>query len=92
VKHRLPPVFWVESSLACITALLAFLTFLLPDWIELVFAVDPDRHSGSIEWKLVLMFVTVAALFAALARREKSRASLALSAENGLRSGRSEEC
>jgi hypothetical protein len=90
MKDRVPPLFWVESVLASITTLLAFLTVLWPDWIERVFAVDPDRHSGSIEWELVLVLLGTAALFAALARREWFRAPVALNVENGLRAGRSE--
>lgn len=80
---RLPPAFWGESALASIAALLAFLTIIWPDWIERALAVDPDRHSGAVEWGLVLVLVSAATLFAALARREWSAASLALSIENG---------
>jgi hypothetical protein len=76
VKHLVRSRFWVESVLAFIAALLAFVTVLWPDWIERVFGIDPDRHSGSIEWVLVLVLVAAATLFTALARREWYRASL----------------
>lgn len=92
MKDRLPPTFWGECVLASIAVVLAFLTTVWPDWLERACAFDPDHHSGSVEWSLILVLVAVAILFAALARREWSTASHALSAENGLRDGRSKGC
>jgi Flp pilus assembly pilin Flp len=88
VKDRLPPAFWGESALASIAILLALFTIHWPDWIERAFAFDPDHHSGSVEWGLILVLVAVAILFAALARGEWSTASHALSVENRLRGDR----
>jgi hypothetical protein len=53
------------------------LTLLVPDWIEVAFGVDPDRHSGSIEWAIALAPLAVAVAAGALASLEwlRSRAS-----------------
>ena len=73
--ERRPSFFFcLECALGCMAGLLALLTALWPDWIERVFVVDPDRHSGSIEWEFIVALVAVAAL----ARHEWSRASGAL--------------
>jgi len=77
--HR--SIFWIEAVVASITGLLAVTTVLWPDWIELVIGIDPDHHSGSIEWGLIVALLFGSMVFAALARREWQRTSLA--AENG---------
>lgn len=62
--------FWLESIMATITGILFVITIVWRDWIEIVFRVDPDRGSGSLEWMIVgVLFVVTVALFA-LARRE----------------------
>jgi hypothetical protein len=55
MRKRLRPAFWIESVMACLTAFLALLSLLTPDWIEVVFGIDPDRHSGSVEWGIVVV-------------------------------------
>ena len=35
--------------------ILAFLTLIVRDWIEVVFRVDPDAHNGTAEWLIVLL-------------------------------------
>lgn len=45
--------FWVEACLATLTAVSALVTQLWPNWIELVFRVDPDHGNGSLERVLV---------------------------------------
>ena len=62
--------FWIEAGLAALSAILFVLTLSVPDWIEAVFGVDPDRGSGSLEWVFVAGFVLTTALFSLLARRE----------------------
>ena len=71
--------FWVEAGLAALSGFLFALTLVLPDWIEAVFGVDPDQHSGSLEWVItaVLGVTTVAAVV--LARREWERRTFGLS-------------
>jgi hypothetical protein len=45
------------------------LTAAQPDWIEAVFGVDPDRHSGAVEWVVVAGCALVTVTLIALARR-----------------------
>jgi hypothetical protein len=68
VKHR--HRFWWEIVLACLSAVLAVLTAFVPDWIELVFQVDPDGGSGSVEWLVVVALAGCAVISAWAARRE----------------------
>jgi hypothetical protein len=70
MRKRLRPAFWIESVMACLTAFLALLTLLTPDWIEVVFDIDPDSHSGSVEWGIVVVCCVATAICYALARRE----------------------
>jgi hypothetical protein len=76
MQKRLSSIFWVESVVASLSALLAVLTLVRRDWIEGVFGIDPDHHNGSFEWKLVVALFLAAFLFATLARREWYRASV----------------
>jgi hypothetical protein len=65
--------FWVECALAGLAAVLAVLTAIWPDWIELLFDADPDGGNGSAEWGIVIAFVAAAIIFAVLARFEHRR-------------------
>ena len=65
--------FMGEAGLAGICAALALLTTVWPDWIEALLGVDPDRHSGTVEWSIVLILSMVAIVFGALARFEWRR-------------------
>jgi hypothetical protein len=60
--------FWIELATGVTSAVLAVLTVLVPDWIELS-GWDPDNHSGAAEWGLVgcLAVVSVASVLAASA-------------------------
>ncbi len=69
--------FWVESVFALVSAILALVTLAVPDWIEAVFNVDPDHHSGSLEWAISAAFFAAAVVAGALARRESRRALVA---------------
>lgn len=60
--------FWIEASLAATTGFLAALTVVWRDWIEAVLHVDPDRHSGSLEWLIVAALVVVTCTLAVAAR------------------------
>jgi hypothetical protein len=53
----------LESALAIASGTLCVLTFVWRDWIEAVFRVDPDRHSGALEWAIVAVLVAVFATF-----------------------------
>ncbi|MGC2163852.1 MAG: hypothetical protein WA634_18245 [Silvibacterium sp.] len=82
MQYSLRSTFWIKTVIASVTALLAIVTALWRDWIERVFGIDLDHHSGSIEWELIVALLLAAMLFAALARREWQKTSLA-TAENG---------
>jgi hypothetical protein len=60
--------FWTEAVLAALSGVLAFTTVVWRDWIEVVFGVDPDRHSGALEWAIVAALVVAALGFGGLAR------------------------
>jgi hypothetical protein len=66
--------FWVETALAATTAVLAAVTMVSREWIELVFGVDPDHGDGSLEWLIVAGALAACVLFSALARAEWRRA------------------
>jgi hypothetical protein len=53
VSSRFRTRFWVEAGLAALTAALALITQFWPNWIELVFRVDPDHGNGSVERVIV---------------------------------------
>ena len=65
--------FWAECALAGLAAILAVLTAVWPNWIELLFGADPDGGDGSAEWGIVIAFAVVAIIFAVLPRFEHSR-------------------
>ena len=68
--------FWVEAALSACSSLLVVLTVVWPHWIEGVFGVDPDHHSGSFEWMVVIACCLVTVGFGVLARREWRNAAL----------------
>lgn len=74
MRRNLRPIFWLEATLAGISAALFVLTLLWKDWIEIVFGFDPDNRSGALEWALVAVLVTITVGLSALARSEWRRA------------------
>jgi hypothetical protein len=68
--------FWLEAALAGVSAFLLVLTLVWRDWIEGVFGVDPDRHSGSLEWLIAGGLVLLTIAFALIARAEWRRPAL----------------
>jgi hypothetical protein len=67
--------FRVEAALAVLSGVLAAATLVWSDWLEIVFGVDPDHHSGSLEWMIVAIAATVSVGLVALARRDWRRAA-----------------
>lgn len=65
--------FWFEAGLGAGSMAAFVLTLLVPDWIEVVFGVDPDHHSGAWEWVISAGLLVAAVVFGALARREWRR-------------------
>jgi hypothetical protein len=62
--------FRIEASLAAVTFVLAVLTIVWRDWIEIVFRVDPDHGSGALEWWVVAALALASLTLGVLARIE----------------------
>ena len=62
--------FWMEAALAGLSCVLMILAFAWPEWIELLFGVDPDGGSGELEWAIAGVLLVATAAFSALARRD----------------------
>jgi hypothetical protein len=71
--------FWLETSIAIMTSILFVITLVQRDWIEIVFKVDPDNRSGTLEWLIVAVLVALTITLVALARYEWRRARAAIS-------------
>ena len=61
-------------ALASLGSALFVLTAAWRDWIEAVFGVDPDRHSGTTELLVAAMLLSASLTAAVLARAEWRRA------------------
>ena len=79
MSHQSRRRFWVEAALASLSGAVLILTLVLPDWIETVFGVDPDQHSGSLEWVITAAFGVMAIAALVLARREWERRTVSFS-------------
>ena len=64
-------LFWIEVGLAVLSGLLALLTLVSREWIELIFGFEPDRGSGLFEWLIVAALAAVTIMFGLLARAER---------------------
>jgi hypothetical protein len=62
-------------AVAC--GFLLVLTLVWKDWIEIVFDVDPDRHSGSLEWLIVVALAATTISLVIAGRSEWRRPRLA---------------
>jgi hypothetical protein len=77
LRERLSGRFWVELGLGLASTLFAVITLAWKDWVEIVFKVDPDHHSGSLEWTIVAVAVAVTVIALAAARVEWRKAATA---------------
>jgi hypothetical protein len=59
------------------TAALALLTVIVPNWIEAVFGVDPDGGNGVVEWGITAAFAILTIVLVIAARLEYRRTTLA---------------
>jgi hypothetical protein len=46
------------------------MTLIVPDWIERTVGIEPDQHSGSVEWLLVALCACGTVTLAGAALRE----------------------
>jgi hypothetical protein len=65
--------FRIELILAVVSVLLAGVTFIWPNWIEILFEAEPDAGDGSLERAISLVFLLVAAVSFVLARLDFRR-------------------
>ena len=70
--------FWIVASAGSIFVLLCVATLVWPNWLELVFQVDPDYGNGTIEWIIVALSGLAASTCFVLARMEWRRAYTAI--------------
>lgn len=70
--------FWLEAGMAIVTTILFLITLVQRDWIEVVFGVDPDSRSGTLEWLIVgaLLIVTIALVTLASYEWRRTRAAI----------------
>jgi hypothetical protein len=79
MRNALRRRFWLETALAIITGILFIITLVQRDWIEVVFNVDPDNRSGSLEWLIVGVLLVVTLTLITLASFEWRRARASVS-------------
>lgn len=64
--------FRIELGLATLSALLFVVTVAWPEWIEMIFGVDPDHGDGSLEW-LIMGVTALCAIGVSLRARDDWR-------------------
>src|SRR4051794_18060772 len=65
---RLRRRFWPEAGLAKVSLVLANVTLVWKDWIEIVFGAEPDGGSGALEWTVVGFLLILALALGVVAR------------------------
>lgn len=64
---------WVELAAAALASIAAVATVLVPDWIEVLFAVEPDGGAGWLEVAITAALIAVAVTLALAARLDWRR-------------------
>lgn len=67
MNGRVRSRFWLEATMGAVSAGLFVLTLITREWIEVIFGVDPDNGSGTLEWAItgVLLLTTLGLLITA---------------------------
>lgn len=65
--------FWFDTCAGLASLVGSIVTHVLPNWVELAFGIDPDGHTGQVEWMIVTSFAIATVGFRALARAEWNR-------------------
>jgi hypothetical protein len=73
MSRRVRSRFWLELGLASLTGVLFLVTLVSREWIEAVSGWDPDRHSGSLEWGIVIVLLALTMLAGGTAYAEWRR-------------------
>jgi hypothetical protein len=66
--------FWVEAALSAAATILAIITVISREWIEILTGWDPDHGDGSLEWAIVAVLGLAALASGVAARLEWRRA------------------
>ena len=64
-------MFYLEATLAFLSAIATVLVLWRPDWIEALLGTDPDKHSGALEMVLAVGLAAAALLLTGAAWRER---------------------
>jgi hypothetical protein len=75
MKSTVRARFWLEAALASLCGLLGMLTVFSRDWVEALTGFDPDHHTGSFEWAIVVGLLLICVAVGAAARAEWRRPS-----------------
>jgi hypothetical protein len=78
-RIRMRPL--MESALALMAFGLGIISMIWRDWIEAIFGIDADRHSGVLEWAVVAGLFVFSFLIGLLASKEWRRGTALGSAE-----------
>lgn len=73
MKRELRAIFWWEAVCAIGSAVLFVVTLFNREWIEIVFNVEPDGGSGTMEWATVSILAALTLLSVTLVGREWRR-------------------
>ena len=80
-RQRVRRRFWLECGLGGLSCLLAIGTIVWPEWIEILFGVDPDHGNGSVEVLVTVVTVALSLAFVVASRLEWKRAAAPRPAE-----------
>jgi len=64
---------YIEFTIGLLCSTFAFVTACWPDWVELIFGVDPDDGNGALEWGIVALLAATSVVLVFLARHEWKR-------------------